>query len=70
MFKKTKSLDQILSSFTQVRDELAQAIVNLKQEKVDKEVNIKVLTVEVQNIEEDMIKAAKSLQKIEEILGE
>lgn len=70
MFKKTKSLDQILSSFTQVRDELAQAIVNLKQEKVDKEVNIRVLTVEVQSIEEDMVKAARSLQKIEEILGD
>lgn len=70
MFKKTKSLDQILSSFTQLRDELAQAIVNLKQEKADKEVNIRDLTVEVQSIEGDMVKAARSLQKIEEILGD
>ena len=70
MFKKTKSLDQILSSFTQVRDELAQAIVTLRKQKVDNEVSIQVLNAENKTIEEDMVKAAKSLQKIEEIIGD
>lgn len=69
MFKKTKSLDQILQGFIQVRDELAQKLVDLKTEKTDKEQQIIVLKTQIDDLDSESIRAARALQNVEELVG-
>ena len=69
MFKKTKSLDQILQGFIQVRDELAQKLVDLKAEKTDKEQQIIVLKTQIDDLDSESIRAARALQNVEELVG-
>lgn len=70
MFQKKKTLDSILEMFQQTKKDLAELLVSLNREKIDKQVDIAVLNAEILTIDETSIKAAKSLQKIEEILGD
>lgn len=70
MFQKKKTLDTIFEVFQQTKKDLEELLVSLNKEKVDKQVDITVLNSEIQTLDETSIKAAKSLQKIEEILGD
>lgn len=68
-FKTQKSVDQILSAFTTVRNELAQAMVSLHEAATSKEHQISVLRAEIDAIDNESIRAARALQKAEELLG-
>lgn len=68
--KKQKSLDQILSTFTQVRDELGDALKNLAAEKARKEQEALVLETQMEELDNQSIRAAQAYQKVQELLGE
>ena len=68
--KKQKSLDQILSTFTQVSDELGDALKNLAAEKTRKEQEAIVLRTQMEELNNQSIRAAQAYQKVQELLGE
>lgn len=73
MFTKktqTKTLDTIMASFTQVRDDLANYLVSMKKEKDTKEFDIARLNADILVLDEQSIKTARALQKVEELLGD
>lgn len=70
MFQKKKTLDTIFEVFQQTKKDLEELLVRLNKESVEKQVSITVMNSEIQTLNETSIKAAKSLQKIEEILGD
>ena len=70
IMKKSKSLDQILGAFTTVRDELGDALKNLAAEKTRKEQEAIVLKTQMEELDNQSIRAAQAYQKVQELLGE
>lgn len=58
-----------MASFTQVRDDLANYLVSMKKEKDTKEFDIAMLNADILALDEQSIKTARALQKVEELLG-
>ena len=69
MFKKSKTIDEVLSSFTELKANLLDILVQKQAQVTSNEQQVIVLNTQNQALQDDMMRASRVISKIDELVS-
>ena len=69
MFKKSKTIDEVLSSFTELKADLLDILVKKQAQMTYNEQQVIVLNTQNEILQEDMVRASRVISKIDELIS-
>ena len=69
MFKKSKTIDEVLSSFTELKADLLDILVKKQAQKTYNEQQVIVLNTQNEILQDDMVRASRVISKIDELIS-
>ena len=69
MFKKSKTIDEVLSSFTELKADLLDILVKKQAQVTYNEQQVIVLNTQNEILQDDMMRASRVISKIDEIIS-
>lgn len=69
MFKKTKSIDEVLSNFNSLKNNLLDILVQKQAQTAANEQQIAALNTQNASLQDEMIRASRVVSKIDELIS-
>lgn len=69
MFKKSKTIDEVLSSFTELKADLLDILVKKQAQVTYNEQQVIVLNTQNEILQDDMVRASRVISKIDELIS-
>ena len=69
MFKKSKTIDEVLASFTELKANLLDILVQKQAQVSSNEQQVIVLNAQNQTLQDDMMRAPRVISKIDELVS-
>ncbi len=69
MFKKSKTIDEVLSSFTELKANLLDILVKKQAQMTYNEQQVIVLNTQNEILQDDMVRASRVISKIDELIS-
>ena len=69
MFKKPKTIDEVLSSFTELKANLLDILVKKQAQMTYNEQQVIVLNTQNEILQDDMVRASRVISKIDELIS-
>ena len=69
MFKKSKTIDEVLSSFTELKADLLDVLVKKQAQMTYNEQQVIVLNTQNEILQDDMVRASRVISKIDELIS-
>ena len=69
MFKKSKTIDEVLSSFTELKANLLDSLVKKQAQMTYNEQQVIVLNTQNEILQDDMVRASRVISKIDELIS-
>ena len=69
MFKKSKTIDEVLSSFTELKADLLDILVKKQAQVTSNEQQVIVLNTHNEILRDDMVRASRVISKIDELIS-
>ena len=69
MFKKSKTIDEVLSSFTELKADLLDILVKKQAQMTYNEQQVIVLNTHNEILRDDMVRASRVISKIDELIS-
>ena len=69
MFKKTKTIDEVLSSFTELKSNLLDILVKKQAQVSSNEQQVIILNTQNEILQDDMMLASRIISKIDELIS-
>ena len=69
MFKKSKTIDEVLSSFTELKADLLDILVKKQAQVTSNEQQVIVLNTQNEILQDDMVRASRVISKIDELIS-
>ena len=69
MFKKSKTIDEVLASFTELKANLLDILVQKQAQVSSNEQQVIVLNAQNQTLQDDMMRASRVISKIDELIS-
>lgn len=69
MFKKSKTIDEVLSSFTELKADLLDILVKKQAQMTYNEQQVIVLNTQNEILQDDMVRASRVISKIDELIS-
>ncbi len=69
MFKKSKTIDEVLSNFTELKADLLDILVKKQAQVTSNEQQVIVLNTQNEILQDDMVRASRVISKIDELIS-
>ena len=69
MFKKSKTIDEVLSSFTELKANLLDILVKKQAQVTSNEQQVIILNTQNEILQDDMVRASRVISKIDELIS-
>lgn len=69
MFKKSKTIDEVLSSFTKLKADLLDILVKKQAQVTSNEQQVVILNTQNEILQDDMVRASRVISKIDELIS-
>lgn len=69
MFKKSKTIDEVLSSFTELKADLLDILVKKQAQVTSNEQQVVILNTQNEILQDDMVRASRVISKIDELIS-
>lgn len=69
MFKKSKTIDEVLSSFTELKADLLDILVKKQAQVTSNEQQVVILNTQNEILQDDMVRASSVISKIDELIS-